>query len=277
MSRKEIINRLGVLAAPLVVCALWTFATTAQAQYLIGGPATGSDPAGATSHNNGNLDLSHATEVVPGFFLPKPTVWIYSGSRSISGVYQDGMSSEPWAGPAPTPVTTDGNLNPPSPEGFGGPDGGVFYKAFSGNATDGAATIHLYQDFAATPGLTYSLHGWAGAEANLVGTGVFAIDFFNGANVLIGGATLNLNTAGLFVANGQSFNYKQYSLDAVAPAGTATVRARSSLLNGLSNPAGGGQAFVVDDFTFQIIPEPTSLTLLGLAVAGAALRRRAKA
>jgi hypothetical protein len=248
---------------------------TARAAYLIGGPATASDPVGATSHNNGNLDLTHATEVVPGFFLPKPNVWIYSGSRTISGPFQDGMSSEPWAGPAPTPVTADGNLNAPFPDGFGGPDGGVFYKAFSGNATDGAASIHLYQDFPAMPGFTYTLDGWAGAEANFLGTGVFAIDFFNGVGGLISSQTLNLNAAGLFVPNGQPFNYKEYSLNAIAPAGAVTVRARSSLLDGLSNPAGGGQAFVVDDFTFQIVPEPSVISLAVLSLAGLiAFRRR---
>src|SRR5689334_21852487 len=80
---------------------------TAKADFLING-----------SLNNGNMDRSHATEIVPGFFLPKPNVWVYDGSRTIGGPYQDGLSSEPWAGPAPTPVTTDGNLNPPPPEGF---------------------------------------------------------------------------------------------------------------------------------------------------------------
>jgi hypothetical protein len=263
------------------LAAFGVFSTnTAKAAgtYLIGGPATGSDPAGATSHNNGNLDLTHATEVVPGFFLPKPNVWTYSGSRAISGPYQDGISSEPWAGPAPTPVTTDGNLNPPPPDGFGGPDGGVFYKAFTGNTTtDGAATIHLFQDFAASPGLTYTLDGWAGAEANMLGTGVFAIDFFNGVGGLISSQTLNLNTAGLFVANGQPFNYKEYSLSAIAPVGAVTVRARSSLLDGLSNPLGGGQAFVVDDFTFTVVPEPSVISLAVLGLAGLVLHRRKNA
>src|SRR5262245_35068645 len=150
----------------LLSYALWSSA--ASAQYLIGGPAQGSDPPGSTSHNNGNLDLTHATEVVPGFFLPKPNVWIYQGSRSISGPYQDGLSSEPWAGPAPTPVTTDGNLNPPPPEGTGGPDGAVFFKAFTGNQTDGAANVNISQSFTAFPGTTYTLDGWAGAEANFL-------------------------------------------------------------------------------------------------------------
>ena len=91
----------------LLTCAV----QSANAVVVIGG-----------STNNGNLDLTQATEIVPGFFLPKPQVWQNVGTRTISGPYEDEMSSEPWAGPAPTPVTTDGNLNPPSPEGCGGPD-----------------------------------------------------------------------------------------------------------------------------------------------------------
>lgn len=67
------------------------------------------------------------------------------------------MSSESWAGPAPTPVTTDGNLNGPPPDGYGGPDGGVFFKAFSGGGANGSATGHLYQDVPATPGWTYMM------------------------------------------------------------------------------------------------------------------------
>src|SRR5262249_19091014 len=155
-----------------------------------------------------NLDLTHATEVVPGFFLPKPNVWVYTGSRTISGPYQDGLSSEGFAGPAPTPVTTDGNLNAPPPDGYGGPDGGAFFKAFGGNATDGAANVSLSQTFTASPGQTFILDGWAGAEANFFGTAEFDIDFLNIGGGLLGTASLNLNSNGLFVANGQAFNYK---------------------------------------------------------------------
>jgi hypothetical protein len=151
----------------------------------------------------------------------------------------------------------------------------VFYKAFSGNATDGAATIHIFQTFPATTGQTFVLDGWAGAETNFLGTGEFGIDFFNALGAPIGGTALNLNTAGLFVPNGQPFNYKEYSVTATAPLGTAAVRARSSLLNGLNNPLGGGQAYVVDDFTFQrVVPEPASMTLLALTAAVVVRRRR---
>src|SRR6478736_3188118 len=110
-------KRLLIFFAVALLVACGTCA--ANAQIIIGG-----------SVNNGNLDRTHAVEIVPGFFLPKPDVWQNIGFRTISGPYEDEMSSEPWAGPAPTPVTTDGNLNPPPPDGCGGPDCGVFLKPF---------------------------------------------------------------------------------------------------------------------------------------------------
>src|SRR6185369_10645422 len=76
----------------------------AKAQILIGG-----------SVRNGNLDRTHAVEIVPGFFLPQPNGWINNAFRTVTGPYFDDLSSEPWAGPAPTPETTDGNLNGPPP------------------------------------------------------------------------------------------------------------------------------------------------------------------
>jgi hypothetical protein len=44
----------------------------------------------------------------------------------------------------------------------------------------------------------------------------------------------------------------------------------------MSNPAGGGQAYVVDDFSLSQIPEPASMLLGALALAGSlcVLRRR---
>lgn len=229
---------------------------------------------------NGNLDQGYAQEIVPGFFLPKPRHWINEGSRTITGAYEDEMSLEPWAGPAPTPVTTDGDAA--FPDGIGiGNDGGVFFKPFTGNSTNGAATGHLYQDVAATAGVAYVLSAWAGAEANYSGLipgtttrTVLAMDFLGAGGAIISSAELDLVAAGLGVPNGLSFNYKNFSVSAIAPAGTASLRARMSMIDAFANPAGGGQALVVDDFTLGVVPEPTTLAVLG-GVAVLALRRRA--
>lgn len=224
---------------------------------------------------NGNLDLVQEVEVVPGFFQPKPAGWQNVGTRLITGPYEDEMSSEPWAGPSPTPETTDGFLNNP-PYNTNG-DYAVFFRPFSGNAVNGAATGHLYQDVPALPGSNYTLTGWAGAESNaLMADAQFAIEFFDGGGGLIGGTTLSLLPT-LFVDNGEAFDYKQYSLNAIAPANAAFVRARASMIEGIPNPIGGGQAFVIDDFTLTVPAPSTALAFLILhaAVLGRGRRRPA--
>lgn len=232
----------------------------------------------ATAQNllsNGNLDVTYQQEIVPGFFLPKPNLWVNEGSRTITGAYEDEMSSEPWAGPSPTPVTTDGfNVTTGVDTDD---DWAIFWKPFSGNtATDGLATGHLYQDVAGSAGQVYTLTGWAGAEANaLMEDAVFAIEFRDATGGLLSTSSLSLMSQ-LFVDNGLAFDYKLYSVSGTAPTGTAFVRSRVSMINAQGNPLGGGQAFVTDDFTLTVVPEPATMMVLG-AGALALMRRRRKA
>lgn len=198
---------------------------------------------------NGNLDKTQVVEITPGFFLPKPASWVNEGLLANTGPYEGEMSSEPWAGPAPTPVTGDGVTNPPP---HNQPDYGVFFQPFDGNGANGGATGHLYQDVPGIPGAKYTLTGWAGAEQNALMAGaVFVLEFRTdepGGGSLVGSVELDLKPT-LKTDNGQPFDYKQYTLEGIAPAGTEIVRVRASMLGGTSNPQGGGQAFVVDDFT----------------------------
>jgi hypothetical protein len=257
--------RQTVLAMTALAAVAW--GASAQAQNLL---------------TNGTLDVTYQEVIVdnappgPGmedFFLPKPASWINEGSRAITGPYEDEMSSEPWAGPAPTPVTNQG-VDPDGPGGNPG-DWAVFFKGFSGSVTNGAATGHLYQDNPATAGQRYILKGWAGSESNYLGGAEFALEFLDGAGGPIGGATIDLLAAGLLTPNGQPFNYKQYTVSAIAPAGTVSVRSRASMINGLPNPAGGGQALVMDDFVLMI-PEPATGAMLMVGLGALATLRRRK-
>ncbi|MEP7367801.1 MAG: PEP-CTERM sorting domain-containing protein [Acidobacteriota bacterium] len=231
---------------------------------------------------NGNLDLTYGELVSPGVTVPKPLNWVNNGSLALTGATEGELSSEPWAGPSPTPVTTDGTGLPyATGDGCDGLDCAVFFKAFIGTlATGDLASGHLYQDVAAVAGLTYTLSGWAGAEANfLADEAVFRLLFFDAGDAFLGGGTLDLFAAGLLTPNGQPFNYKEYSLSMVAPANTAKVRALISFIDGYANPQGGGQAFVVDDFTLDDgtggeVPEPATGLLMGAGLAAVAWARR---
>ncbi len=233
----------------ILVCLALSFGSAVQANLLA----------------NGNLDKTYLDQITTSLFLPKPKDWSASGSRAITGPYKDEFSSESWAGPAPTPVTTDGN---------GGTDQGLFFKPFTGSTTDGAATGNLFQDVAATVGTTYMLTGWAGAEANAqMRDAVFAVEFLDASGGIIGSNVLSLMPT-LKTANGEAFSYKKYSVLGTAPAGSVKVRSRVSMIDAMSNPNGGGQAFVVDDFELVAVPEPSSVAVIALGGMFLARRRR---
>ena len=182
-------------------------------------------------------------------------------------------------------MTTNGTGNAYGATGCGGTDCGVFFKAFGGNATTGdymtgrLSQLILYN---AADGDKFHLTGWAGAEANFSGLipgtvtkAEIAVDFLGPGQALISSASLDLVSAGLGTPNGEAFNYQKFSVAGFAPAGTLFVRPRISLIDGYSNPAGGGQAFVVDDFSLQQVPEPATLAMAGVSLIGAlGLRRR---
>jgi len=194
---------------------------------------------------------------------PNPP-WVVVAARGANPAFDDGASSEPWC-------DVDGG-------GFG-----LFFKAFIGNPpwdpTAGPVDVHIAQTVPATPGRLYTLSGWWGAEDNYSGlhtpgaNTIFALDFLDGSNVLISSAELDLEAAGLGDPANPGLNYEQFFVDAVSPAGTASVRARGSLFDGVffQDP---GQALVTDSWSLTSIPEPTTAVLGGAIAVGMVARRR---
>jgi hypothetical protein len=210
---------------------------------------------------NGNLNTTSVSSQV----LPTPTGWTALAVKSVSGAFNDGMSSEGFA-----------NANIPDPGGAAG----LFFKPFQGSITTGdLLSATLFQDVPASAGNTYTLTGWAGAGAGYIGLSdptvqsQFTLTFFNGASQIGSAVVKDLKASGLGTPNGNPFGYAAYTLSATAPAGTTTVRASANMFNAYGNPNGGDQAFVVDAFTLTV-PEPASLGLLGLS--GLVLVRRAR-
>jgi hypothetical protein len=262
-------QRILMVALSLVLAA----ASSANADVLIGGAL-----------NNGYLDdavaVQNTTGANPLALIPQPAVWTYEGTTTIGGPWVDGVTVEGFANGSPTPQTTGALGDPPRPDGCSNnaatADCGAFFKAFSGTTARGPLTVNLYQDLPATPGLNYVLTGWAGAGPGHLAAGhELAIEFLDagGSVIPLSGAVNPL--AELLVDNGLPFDYKAYSVMATAPVNAAEVRARVSMLGGESNPAGGDQAFVVDDITLVSIPEPSSVLLgIGCLIVGFGTRRR---
>jgi hypothetical protein len=214
---------------------------------------------------NPDLDLTSVSTQT----LATPTGWTATATKTISGPFSDGMSSETFA-------------NVQQPGGFG-----LFFKPFQGggvNTPTDLISASLSQDKLVSPGSTYTMTGWAGAGASYIGLtdptvgSTFHLKFLNSSSVVIADNVLNLVTAGLGTGTPTSpatgFGYHPYSITATAPAGTLFARVEADMTNAYTNPAGGDQAFVVDAFSLAV-PEPMSLSLIALGGVSLLARRRA--
>lgn len=200
---------------------------------------------------NGNLDDpgDHESDIATGWTLEEPSL--------------DGTG---------TPVNSATFATFADHTGAGGV--GLWFRSFEGGLGDDEpfeVDAHLYQDVPGTPGAAYALSAWFRFETNYPGTNPFAVtdtllalEFLDAGDAVIGSAIANADD--LYPGTGDWF---QVSTNGVAPAGTATVRARASMLSGVLVPDNPQSAFVDD---FSLIPEPASAMML--LIPALALRRR---
>lgn len=239
--------RSHVLKAALVGGALALFSTAAQAQI---GP---------------ELLVNGTLEAGSGHELDTSTGWtLTEGSQSGATVNSATFAS--FANNTPTGI--------PAP----GVDVGLWYRGFAGGplANPDYVFADLTQTVAGTPGQLYRMRAFSRFETNWPGgvpdditDTVIAMDFLDAGSTLISSSVLELAADGQTNGGG----WRQHTLGAVAPGGTAFIRARASMINGHVAAANPQSAFM-DDFSLRAVPEPTTLGLASIAGLGLMVRRR---
>jgi hypothetical protein len=199
--------------------------------------------------------------------------------------------------------------NPPAPNQDGRWQ--HWFEPFAGtNSEQEDNFAHLYQDVPGTPGLQYTMTGWAMGEQvfaggvtnlNAEGTGApfndgplsptnvyFALEFLDATGVVLAGSVEKELKDDLgFVNSGdpdlEGYLWQQFTLTGVAPAGTETVRVRASMIDGVANPTPEPQSFrmsfFVDAFSLTAtspgsgggVPEPSAWLIAAIGAAFAGM------
>lgn len=152
---------------------------------------------------------------------------------------------------------------------------GLWFRSFMGGLIQGGSTevdAILTQSVPGSAGTHYDLSAWYRYETFYSGGDEFrdtqtilAMDFLDGMGGVLSSVELDVDSV-----NANDGVWRQFSVHGIAPAGTASVQARASFLDGVLQ-TGNPQSAFVDDF--DLTPEPSSLALIGLG-AMALIRRR---
>lgn len=194
---------------------------------------------------NGNLDdISISSQN-----LATPTGWTVDASKSVSGAFFDGASSETFCNVADT-------------GGYG-----LFFKPFAGDvASEDLLTVNFYQDNSATPNTKFTLSFYAAAEANY--SGFFAtntpapktlavIEFLDNNGTVLATNAFDLVAAGLPNGGpGSMSSFLYTSPQVTAPAKTVTVRAGCTMENVYGTS--GAQNFFIDVMDLESVAPPGS-------------------
>jgi len=145
---------------------------------------------------------------------------------------------------------------------------GLWFKSFEGGINDDAPdTVNaiLYQDVPATPGTDYTLSAWFKYETGYNGQNNLFIEFLDAADGVITLANLEVDAL-----QTNDNTWRQFMINAVAPAGTVTARVGANMLDGMNSQMNPQSAFVDD---FILIPAPGAAAML-LGMGGIVSQRK---
>ena len=135
---------------------------------------------------------------------------------------------------------------------------------YSGNGFQGFSV----QKVAATPGVTYSLTGWA-FTPNTLGSSS-SVGFVTLAFLDVNGLLIGPILTSPMLNNASPANiWTQLSLSGTAPANTVSMIAETMLLN-----SGPGDAVYFDDLSLTVVPEPSTSAWLSAGLGFGLLVRR---
>lgn len=195
-----------------------------------------------------NGDFNTVTDVLEG------------GTGTVVGVTADNWEAWAWGnGWSSTEIATGGNWVDTNPDGT--------YQQTVGASGGGGGGA--FQTVLATAGQEYELTVLSGAEKWWLPTGTMSLIWLDGSNVEI--SNNSRNTVDPAVYGEDQFDvrhpWETYMMTATAPAGTVSVKVEF-----LANNATGSVGF--DNADLQAVPEPATLSLLGLAAGALLMMRR---
>ncbi|HEX5222889.1 MAG TPA: PEP-CTERM sorting domain-containing protein [Verrucomicrobiae bacterium] len=179
------------------------------------------------------------------------------------------------------PITQDGPPFVGLWEGFNGGGAAAFNTATmprTGAQSLGLSINNTINTFAGafqdvvglTPGMSFSLDGWHATTSSPLNLGVeIRIEWRNSVSNTEVGRTPNATPV-------PTASYTAFNLSGLVPAGADTARVVYAIQSFSTNPLGNGNVFV-DDMSFTVVPEPSSMALLGLGGLALVASRRKRA